>query len=88
MIGFYPIGTLVALDDGELGIVVAPNKDVELIDRPRVLRIHFQDGEYKGRGVMDLAETDEETGKYRNTIARPLDPNEYQLNVAEWLFYG
>jgi HD-GYP domain-containing protein (c-di-GMP phosphodiesterase class II) len=88
MIGLYPIGTLVALDGGEIGIVVAPNKDVELIDRPKVLRIHFQDGEYNGRGVMDLAETDEETGKYRNTIARPLDPNEYQLNVAEWLFYG
>ena len=88
MIGFYPIGTLVALDDEEMGIVVAPNKDVELFDRPKVLRIHFQDGEYKGRGVVDLAEIDDKTGKHRNTIAKPLDPNEYQLNVAELLFYG
>jgi HD-GYP domain-containing protein (c-di-GMP phosphodiesterase class II) len=88
MIGFYPIGTLVALEDGEMGIVVASNKDVELIDRPKVLRIYFQDGEYKGRGVIDLAEIDDGTGKYRNTIAKPLDPNEYQLNVAELLFYG
>lgn len=88
MIGFYPIGTLAALDGGEMGIVVAQNKDVEFIDRPKVLRIHFQDGEYKGREVIDLAEIDDETGKYRNTIARPLDPNEYQLSVAEMLFYG
>jgi HD-GYP domain-containing protein (c-di-GMP phosphodiesterase class II) len=88
MIGFYPIGTLVTLGNGEMGIVVAPNKDVELIDRPKVLRIHFQDGEYRGRGVADLAEMDDETGKYRNTIVKPLDPNEYQLNVAELLFYG
>jgi hypothetical protein len=88
MIGFYPIGTLVALGNGEMGIVVAPNKDVELFDRPKVLRIHFQDGEYRGRGVADLAEMDDKTGKYRSTIAKPLDPNEYQLNVAELLFYG
>ena len=87
-IGFYPIGTLVVFESGEMGIVVTPNKDMELMDRPKVLRIHFQDGEYKGTGVLDLAETEDETGKYRNTIAKALDPNEYQLNVAELLFYG
>jgi len=59
-----------------------------LIDRPKVLKINFQDGEYRGRGIIDLAEIDNETGKYRNTIAKPLDSNEYQLNVAELLFYG
>jgi len=88
MIGFYPIGTLVVFENGEMGIVVAPNKDLELIDRPKVLKINFQDGEYRGRGIIDLAEIDNETGKYRNTIAKPLDSNEYQLNVAELLFYG
>jgi HD-GYP domain-containing protein (c-di-GMP phosphodiesterase class II) len=88
MIGFYPIGTLVTFENGEMGIVVAANKGVELTDRPKVLRIHFQDGEYRGRGIIDLSEMDNETGKYRNTIAKPLDPNEYQLNVAELLFYG
>jgi HD-GYP domain-containing protein (c-di-GMP phosphodiesterase class II) len=87
-IGFYPIGTLLTLENGDMGIVVAQNKDVELIDRPKVLRIHFQDGEYKERGVIDLAEIDDKAGKYRNTVASPLDPNEYQLNVAELLFYG
>ncbi len=88
VIGLYPVGTLVALEDGEIGIVVASNKDVEVIDRPKVLRIHFQNGEYKGREVIDLAEIDDKTGKNRHTIAKPLDPNEYQLNVAELLFYG
>ncbi len=88
MIGVYPVGTLVILGNGEMGIVVAPNKDMELIDRPKVLRIHFQDGEYKGRGAIDLAEVDDEKGKHKNAIAKPLDPNEYQLNVAELLCYG
>ena len=45
-------------------------------------------GEYEGSGDLDLAEIDEETGEYRNTIAKLLDPKEYQLNVAELLFYG
>jgi HD-GYP domain-containing protein (c-di-GMP phosphodiesterase class II) len=88
LIGLYPIGTLVMLESGEMGIVVIPNDDVELIDRPTVLLVRFQDGEYKGSGVLDLAEVDEETGKYVNTISKSLDPNEYQLNVAELLFYG
>ena len=87
-VGIYPIGTLVMLENGEMGIVVAPNRDVELMDRPKVLRIRFQDGEYRGTEVLDLAEMEDETGKYKNTIAKPLDPNEYQLNVAELFFYG
>jgi HD-GYP domain-containing protein (c-di-GMP phosphodiesterase class II) len=87
LVGFYPIGTLVMLENGEMGIVATPNKDEEMTDRPKVLRIHFQDGEYKGTGVLDLAEKEEKTGKYRNTIDRCVDPNEYQLNVAELLFY-
>jgi hypothetical protein len=53
-----------------------------------VLLVRFQDGEYRGSGVLDLAEADEETGKYVNTISKSVDPNEYQLNVAELLFYG
>jgi HD-GYP domain-containing protein (c-di-GMP phosphodiesterase class II) len=88
LVGFYPIGTLVMLENGEMGIVATPNKDVEMTDRPKVLRIHFQDGEYKGTGVLDLAEKEEKTGKYRNTIDRCVDPNEYQLNVAELLLYS
>ena len=87
-VGIYPIGTLVMLENGEMGIVVAPNRDLELMDRPKVLPIRFQDGEYRGTEVLDLAEVEDETGKYKNTIAKPLDPNEYQLNVAELLFYG
>ena len=43
-------------------------------------------GEYEGSGELDFAEIDEDTGEYRNTIAKPLDPNEYQLNVTELLF--
>ncbi len=88
LIGLYPIGTLVMLENGDMGIVATTNKAVEFFDRPKVLRIHFQDGEYRGTDVLDLTEREGEKGKYKNSIARSLDPNEYQLNVAELLFYG
>jgi HD-GYP domain-containing protein (c-di-GMP phosphodiesterase class II) len=86
--GFFPVGTLVALEDGRMGIVEASSRKTKLIDRPRILLIRFQAGEYREGGMLDLAERDDETGKYRNTISRPLDPNEYQVNVAELLLFG
>jgi len=88
LIGFYPIGTLVMLENGDMGIVTTTNKDVKFIERPKVLRIHFQDGEYRGSDELDMAEREAEKGKYKNSIATSLDPNEYQLNVAKLLFYG
>lgn len=88
VMGVYPVGTLVTLENGEMGIVMAPNRDTRLMDRPRILRIHFQEGEYRERDVLNLAERDDETGTYRNTIARALDPNEYQVNVAELLLFS
>jgi hypothetical protein len=88
VMGVYPVGTLVTLENGEMGIVMAPNRDKRLMDRPRILRIHFQEGEYRERDILDLAERDGETGPYRNTIARALDPNEYQVNVAELLLFS
>jgi hypothetical protein len=35
--------------------------------------------------VADLRETDEATGKHKWTIVKTLDPNEYNINVAEFL---
>ena len=34
---------------------------------------------------MDLAEVDESTGAYKRSILKTLDPNEYNINVAEFL---
>jgi HD-GYP domain-containing protein (c-di-GMP phosphodiesterase class II) len=87
LIGLYPIGTLVMLENGDMGVVTTTSKDVQFIDRPKVLRIHFQDGEYSGSDVLDLTEREDEKGKYKNSIASSLDPNEYQINVAELLFF-
>ena len=37
VMGVYPVGTLVTLENGEMGIAMAPNRDTRLMDRPRIL---------------------------------------------------
>jgi hypothetical protein len=68
-----------------MGIVTKIHEDAELIDRPLVCLISYSNGEYRKGKVVDLRETDEATGKYKWTIVKTLDPNEYNINVAEFL---
>lgn len=85
MIGVFPLGTLVLLNTNEMGIVIQIQEDIELIDRPKVCLLYYTDGEYRKGKVVDLTEIDEATGKFRWTIVKTLDPNEYNINVAEFL---
>jgi putative nucleotidyltransferase with HDIG domain len=84
MLGIYPLGTLVLLDTNEMGIVIQVQEEAELIDRPKVCLLSYSDGEYRKSQVVDLREVDETTKGYRRSIVRTLDPNEYNINVAEF----
>ena len=85
MIGIFPLGTLVLLNTNEMGIVTQIQEDVELIDRPKVCLLYYSDGEYRKGKVVDLREMDESTKEFRWNIVKTLDPNEYNINVAEFL---
>jgi putative nucleotidyltransferase with HDIG domain len=85
MLGIFPLGTLVLLESNEMGIVTKIHEDTELIDRPQVCLVYYSEGEYRKGKVVDLAEMEEATGKYKWTIVKTLDPNEYNINVAEFL---
>jgi putative nucleotidyltransferase with HDIG domain len=85
MIGVFPLGTLVLLDTNEMGIVVQIQEEADLIDRPKVNLLYYKDGRYWKGKVVDLAEKDESTGGYKWSIVKTLDPNEYSINVAEYL---
>jgi putative nucleotidyltransferase with HDIG domain len=84
MIGIFPLGTLVLLNTNEIGIVTQIQEDIELIDRPKVSLIHYSDGEYRKGQALDLREADETTGEFKRSIVKTLDPNEYNINVAEF----
>ena len=84
MMGIFPVATLVILDTGEMGVVVAPNPNPKALNRPLVRMIATADGERLGDGpIRDLTERDPETGQYRRTIARSSDPDRYGINVAD-----
>lgn len=84
MMGVFPVATLVILDTGEMGVVVAPNPNPKALNRPLVRIVATAEGERVGDGpIRDLTERDPDTGRYRRSIARSTDPVRYGINVAD-----
>lgn len=84
MMGVYPVGTLVLLDSGELGIINEPNQEPGFLLRPKVKLItdsqrHKIDGD-----IVDLTDIDPYTQKHIRTIVKSLDPHKYSLNVSHY----
>jgi len=84
MLGIYPLGTLVLLNTNEMGIVTQVQEDAEMIERPKVCLLSYSDGEYRKGRMVDLREIEEGMKDYKRSIVRTLDPNEYNINVAEF----
>jgi HD-GYP domain-containing protein (c-di-GMP phosphodiesterase class II) len=85
MIGVFPLGTLVLLNTNEMGIVIQIEEESDLIDRPKVCLLYYSDGEYRKGKAVDLKEMEEETNTFKRSIVKTLDPNEYNINVAEFI---
>lgn len=83
MVGIYPLGSLVMLDTNELGLVFDSNTNPDFGDRPRVLILVNSSGE-RTKDMVDLMEKDRE-GNFKRNIVKTLDPNQYKINLAEYL---
>ena len=84
MMGAYPIGTVVHLDTGEVGIVFNTNPDARHILRPRIKLITDREGNRVDGEMADLSEKDPATDRFARTILRPLDPDKYAINVSDY----
>ncbi len=81
MIGIFPIGTLLKLDTGEIGIVMHQTRDLM---RPRVLILTKFDGSEKETGAeVSLLET--AGGRYKRTIVGTIDPHILKIDVKKYL---
>ncbi len=84
-LGVYPVGTLIQLDKGGAALVMdSPrNKDTR---RPWVvlLKSDGRGGIKKGE-VVNLADRNPETGKYRRDIVRTLQPSAYLIQPLDYL---
>jgi len=84
MLGIYPVGSLVVLDTGEVGVVMEANP-TELA-RPQVAIIADKTGKKDKIETVDLAKIDEKTGKYKRTILKTFDPRQYKLDIARYIY--
>ncbi len=84
MMGIFPVGSLVLLNTGEIGLVVETNQETKYLMRPKVKIIVDSQGQKVDGEVVDLTEIDPQTGKYRRSIVKEINPEDYGLEVPEY----
>jgi putative nucleotidyltransferase with HDIG domain len=84
MMGVYPVGSLVALDTGELAVVVENNPEALFLLRPCVKLITDAAGIKKDGETVDLSEVATGSQNYSRTIVKVLDPLKYGIRVADY----
>jgi len=81
MVGLFPIGTMLKLDTGEIGLVIHQTRDLM---RPRILLLEKFDGSERESGTeLNLLET--ERGEYKRSIVGVIDPYVAKINVKQYL---
>lgn len=84
MMGIFPVGSVVLLNSGELALVVESNQEIKYLMRPRVKIIVDTQGQKIDGPEVDLIEVDLETGQYKRTIVKEIDPEDYDLQVPDY----
>ena len=85
MMGTYPVGSLLEMDTGEMGIV----SDYPMESGghlPRVLLLQKEsDGSYKRGEMIDLSEKDTDTGSLRRNVVKSLNAASQGIQPASFL---
>jgi len=88
MIGRYPPGSLVELDNGDLAIVHARGQQLDGQARPKVLRIRDDMGQALEPQLLDLSEKVPGKRRFAHSIVRTRDPARLGINIASYIFAG
>ena len=81
MIGIFPVGTLLKLDTGEIGVVMHQTRDLM---RPRVLLLDKFDGSEKETGTeVSLLET--VGGRHKRSIAGTINPYKAKIDIKKYI---
>jgi HD-GYP domain-containing protein (c-di-GMP phosphodiesterase class II) len=81
MIGIFPVGTVLKLSSGEVGLVLHQTRDLL---RPRVLLLTKFDGSERTSGAeISLLETT--GGKYKRDVVGIIDPHTSNINIKQYL---
>jgi HD-GYP domain-containing protein (c-di-GMP phosphodiesterase class II) len=81
MIGIFPVGTVLKLDTGEVGLVLHQTRD---LIRPHILLLTKFDGSEKETGA-DVSLLETVNGQYVRSIAGTIDPEKARINLKLYL---
>ena len=81
MIGIFPIGTLLKLSSGEVGLVVQQTSDLM---RPRVLLLTKFDGSEKESGE-EISHSRNNGGKYNRDVVGTINPQTANIDIKRYL---
>lgn len=84
MMGACPVGSLVLLNTGEIGIVFELNPDPSFLLRPTVKVLTDREGSRIPGELVSLSEKDPLTQKFSRTIVKTLDPAKYNINIPDY----
>ncbi|HEX5131759.1 MAG TPA: HD-GYP domain-containing protein [Candidatus Krumholzibacteria bacterium] len=76
--GLYPVGTIVELDRGEIGVVTRQNTDTRFMHRP-VVEVVRNEGDRVRREIIDLTERAPD-GSYVRTVTRSLHESQVDID--------
>ena len=82
--GIYPVGSLVELSDGSIGVVINVNRRRRL--RPRVaLVLKPNKKPYRRTKLLNLTDFEEKDGSSEISVVKVLQPGEYGINPVDYL---
>jgi len=85
MLGVYPIGTLLRLDTGEMGLTLDSSQKTDQT-RPKVQLLNpSANNQYKKGNIIDLAECDPSTGNYKRNIIKTQHPATLGIQPASYI---
>lgn len=86
MVGVYPVGTLVKLISGEVGLIYQNSGTCPEQGMPLVLLLKKKHGgELSADRILDLNTRDKKTGKYLRSVKSTHNPYEYGIQPAVYL---
>ncbi|MBW1764157.1 MAG: hypothetical protein JRJ23_05355, partial [Deltaproteobacteria bacterium] len=86
ILGVYPVGTLLKLDNGELALVVSsPSR--EFSKRPLVCVLEKEnEGSYRKKEIINLDERDTESGNYVREVIETYHPSAFGIQPVQHIF--
>jgi hypothetical protein len=85
-IGVYPPGSIVVLNNGEVGVVVESNQSSKL--RPKIVLVKDQDKEWQEKRTIDLSRGDLNELGEPYVIANEVPNKTYDIDIKVFLEEG